>query len=366
MVPVVLYAIWYVGFGSRPRPKRAVRSQPRDKSGVRPRRLREQHRLPAWAWERRAFRDSGGARLGAPPAVALVVASIWVLRRRPTRRWILVLSLAVGITFWFITAAQLRPRPAAHRLAVPVRRSRLRAADRRRDRRWLAAGAGARSWRPLRWRAAAALSNLRDPARRLSELDGRLDDRPRRARGTRDGRRPCEPQPRPHPANSDFDYFDQVTAGPYLSASEKFGSPAYSQSELASAPESAREAADKVLAAALPVSLRPGGAQPPSGGAPPRVVGPPNARSSMQGSCVTVTGLAPDASYPRAAAWRRHPEDARRRSARAAAPSLRLRPSRCPPGRCAGRRAWSFRPTARAVRGSCRSGATDRSPPAPL
>jgi hypothetical protein len=93
------------------------------------------------------------------------------------------------------------------------------------------------------------------------------------------------------PENSNVNYFTLVKAGPYLSASEKFGSPAYSETELASAPEGAREAADKVLAAALPVSLRPGGVQPPSGGARPRVVGPPNTQSSVQGSCVTVTGL---------------------------------------------------------------------------
>ena len=36
------------------------------------------------------------------------------------------------------------------------------------------------------------------------------------------------------PENADFNYFNLVRAGPYLSASKKFGSPAYSESELAS------------------------------------------------------------------------------------------------------------------------------------
>jgi hypothetical protein len=90
-----------------------------------------------------------------------------------------------------------------------------------------------------------------------------------------------------------------VRAGPYLSASEKFGSPGYGETELASAPESAREAADKVMAAALPISLRPGGVQAASGGAPPRTVSPQGA--SARGSCVTVKevgGAAPVLSLP--------------------------------------------------------------------
>jgi hypothetical protein len=64
------------------------------------------------------------------------------------------------------------------------------------------------------------------------------------------------------PQNSDFNYFTLVKAGPYLSASEKFGSPAYSETELAEASDSARVAADKVSAAALPVSLQPEAALP--------------------------------------------------------------------------------------------------------
>ena len=56
-------------------------------------------------------------------------------------------------------------------------------------------------------------------------------------------------------ANSGFDYFTLLDAGSYLSASEKFGSPAYDQAELAAAPEAGRAAADKVLGAALGLRL---------------------------------------------------------------------------------------------------------------
>jgi hypothetical protein len=48
-----------------------------------------------------------------------------------------------------------------------------------------------------------------------------------------------------------------VEAGVYLSARDAFGSPAFSESELVSAPAEARIPADKVLATALGVKLRP-------------------------------------------------------------------------------------------------------------
>ncbi len=62
-----------------------------------------------------------------------------------------------------------------------------------------------------------------------------------------------------------------VEAGPYLSARDEFGSPAYTPAELAEAPEFARFAADKVLSGALqigldqvPVSATPSGAAGPA------------------------------------------------------------------------------------------------------
>jgi hypothetical protein len=53
-----------------------------------------------------------------------------------------------------------------------------------------------------------------------------------------------------------------VDAGSYLSARDAYGSPAYSEAELEAAPEQARVPADKVLAAALGLALRPGPALP--------------------------------------------------------------------------------------------------------
>src|SRR5262249_37233656 len=67
--------------------------------------------------------------------------------------------------------------------------------------------------------------------------------------------------------NSNFDYFGRLRAGPYLSAAGKFGSPAYTRAELASAPELGRLGADKVLAAALGLAFQPLSAALPARGA---------------------------------------------------------------------------------------------------
>ncbi len=69
-------------------------------------------------------------------------------------------------------------------------------------------------------------------------------------------------------------FFDINTAA-YLSAVRAFGSPAYSESELASASETSRQEADRVMGAMLGLELKPGG----SASGPCRIVtaaaGPP-------------------------------------------------------------------------------------------
>jgi hypothetical protein len=63
--------------------------------------------------------------------------------------------------------------------------------------------------------------------------------------------------------NAGFNYFTLLDAGPYLSAEEKFGSPAYTPTELLDAPEASKVAADKVLVTALGLHLEPGTASDP-------------------------------------------------------------------------------------------------------
>ena len=57
--------------------------------------------------------------------------------------------------------------------------------------------------------------------------------------------------------NAGFKYYDSIVAGPYLSAVREFGSPAYSESELSSAPENARVSADLVMGSVLRPTLHP-------------------------------------------------------------------------------------------------------------
>jgi hypothetical protein len=235
---------------------------------------------------------SGGLDWGRPLLLALLIVAVaWIVRSRAPRLiWVLV-PLVIGLSFWFLTAANftLGRAPYSSRYQYVGAVFLLMIAAN------LAAG-----WRPG-WRGvvgalavgvAAALGNLATLHQGYRVLAGSSEV----VRGGLAGLEIAADRVSPDlvltPENSNANYFTLLVAGPYLSAADKFGSPAYSQPELAGAPEGARVAADKVLAAALPVSLRPGGLQPPSGGSRPRVVGPPNTQSSGQGSCVTVTGLA--------------------------------------------------------------------------
>jgi hypothetical protein len=206
------------------------------------------------------FGGTAGLEWGRPLLLGLVVVAIaWVLRSRsPRLLWALV-PLAIGLAFWFLTAANFafgRAPYASRYQYVGGVFVLMIAAD-------LAAG-----WRPG-WRGvagtlavgvAAALSNLvilHDGYQALARSSQIV-------RGGLAGLEIAADRVDPNflltPENSDFNYFTLLTAGPYLSAEEKFGSPAYSQSELVTAPERARVAADKVVAAALPITLEPSGA----------------------------------------------------------------------------------------------------------
>jgi hypothetical protein len=74
-------------------------------------------------------------------------------------------------------------------------------------------------------------------------------------------------------------------AGTFFEISDSYGSPAYSEGELESSPEGAREAADLMLARALPISVRPGFR--PGSGAPIEVSEGDEYRRAPRG-CVTV------------------------------------------------------------------------------
>jgi hypothetical protein len=60
--------------------------------------------------------------------------------------------------------------------------------------------------------------------------------------------------------NSGVEYLGWLDAGSYLDAIDEYGSPAYTESELADAPDNARTSADTVSADALDAALQPAGA----------------------------------------------------------------------------------------------------------
>jgi hypothetical protein len=86
-----------------------------------------------------------------------------------------------------------------------------------------------------------------------------------------------------------------VISSVYLAAADKYGSPADSAAEIATAPEPARVAADKVLGRALGVSFGPVRTPPPASGPPPQVIVPLGAGAHRHGSCIELRAGSPGA-----------------------------------------------------------------------
>lgn len=251
------------------------------------------------------FGGTGGLEWGRPLLVGLVaLAAIAALRSRfPVRSWLLV-ALAVGVSFWFLTGANAalgRPPFASRYQYVGAVFVLMVAAE------FIAAWRP--GWRPD-WRAALAafavaglvtisnVSTLHQSYRALSGLSAVVRGG---LAGLEIGADSANPDLVLTQQNSDFNYFTWVDAGSYLSAVDKFGSPAYSQAELPSAPEPARVAADKVLSAALGLTFQPLSRPPTTGTTAPRVVGPPGAVVGTSPGCLTVRrvgGALPVLSLP--------------------------------------------------------------------
>jgi hypothetical protein len=286
-VPILLYAVWYVAWGQQG-----------------PSELTFGHvaTSPAYVLDGFAsslgsllglgtpalFGGTGGIVWGRPLLVAVVAGAVWLLRSRlPIRGWLLV-ALAVGLSFWFLTGANAglgRPPYASRYQYVGAVFVLMIAAE-------FAAG-----WRPG-WRAlvavfavaaAASISNLSMLHQAYRSLAGQTPLIRGGLAGLEIGADTVNPDLVLSTENSNYNYFAQLEAGPYLSAVDKFGSPAYTQSELEGAPEQGRVAADKVLAAALRLSFQPLSRPPEQGATPPRLVGPPGAVIGTSPGCLTVS-----------------------------------------------------------------------------
>jgi uncharacterized membrane protein len=283
--PLLFYAAWYVGFetGNSDLSFHGVATSP-------------SYVLDGLAGTLRSLLGFGnplgiaaasGLDLGRALLAGLVAAAaIWVPSRGRISSWLLVIG-AIVLTFWFLTAANAglyRPVTAARYQYVGAVFLLLLAAECARGirpRPGVVAGALAIS-------ALATLSNF-SALQQSYVVYHRLAQTERAAFAGLEIAAPrVDPGLLLDPQNSDTEFFNQLDAGPYLSAVSKFGSPAYTESDLAGAPDAARIAADKVLAAAVPISLTPTSTgTAPSGGAP-RVVSAPGSAISTRGSCLTI------------------------------------------------------------------------------
>jgi hypothetical protein len=241
LVPAVVYLLWYIGWGETGSSTLSFENVATSPAYI----------LDGFASSLASLfgfgtpillGGNGGLDWGRPLLVALGAVAAWGLAKRPEGRSRVLIPLAAGLAFWLLTAANLSTLHEAYdayRRATALVRGDLAGLEIARDR--------------------------VDPGFVLT------------------------------PENSGFEYFGYVEAGLYLSAAEKFGSPAYSETELAAASEDGRAAADKVLAAALPISLKPVGATPatlcrtltPAGGTPPVISLPPGGAVLRPGRGVT-------------------------------------------------------------------------------
>jgi hypothetical protein len=284
-VPALLYAVWYAGWETGPN------SASFENIATSP-----SYILDGLASSLGSLLGSGPAlgefdvsplSWGRPLLVGLVAAAvIWVSHRGRVSGWLPV-TITLAVSFWFLAAANTgfgRAPTASRYQFVGAVFLVMIAAE---------CAAGTR----LRWRglavvtaiaAAATLSNESTLHRSYQLFLGTVPI----ARGGLTGLEIAAPRVSPGflltPENSDAVWFAQVDAGHYLSAVDKFGSPAYSRDELPAAPESARIAADKVLTAALGIGLRSVARAPTLAGPPPRLIGPPSAVAGTHGSCLTL------------------------------------------------------------------------------
>jgi hypothetical protein len=295
-LPLLLYALWYAGWGHMAGNSVSFRNLANSPSYVLDGLAASVSSLLGLTTP--PFFDSdgtsnGGLAWGRPLLVALLFAMGLRLRslgRVPPWLWV---TGAILLSFWFLTALNslLGRPPNASRyqyvggvFLILVMAELLR---------------GVRLGRPalagvlaLCLAAAAGnLSTLRDASTALVNTSAVIKGS---LAGLEISTDSVDPDFTLNQENSGIEFFDYVRAEPYLSAVEDHGSPAYTQSELTEAPEPARIAADKVLAAALPVGFAPESFAAEAGPAP-QLLAPRGAFVSASRGCIVVRPGAADA-----------------------------------------------------------------------
>jgi hypothetical protein len=258
-VPTAIWLIWYAGWGHNADTFISFSNFARSPSYMLDGLSAD---IATWVGFGTGAYDASPLDWGRPllvVALGLVAWRLYVLRRFPPR---LLGTAVLLLGFWFLTALNsnpLAPASAGRYQYLGIVLMALVASE-------LAAGLRVRRYAVVLIvlaGVAAAVANgarLRDAARGLAAIA-------QQERGGLAALELARDRVDPHfqltQENSGVDYLGFLDAGSYLSAVDAYGSPAYAPSELATAPESARSAADMVSAAALGIRLAPGGeAQP--------------------------------------------------------------------------------------------------------
>jgi hypothetical protein len=303
VIPTVLWLLWYAGWGHEAQTFISLTNFAKSPNYILDGLAAS---LATWLGLGASAYDASPLDWGQPLlvlALGLVAWRLYVLRRPSPR----LLGTAVPLLgFWFLTALNtnpLAPATAGRYQYIGIVLMALVAAE-------LGVGLRVRRYAIVALvlvGAAAAVVNgtrLRDAAHGLANI----------AQQERGGLAALElargrvsPDFELTEPNSGVDYLGILDAGSYFSAVDAYGSPAYPPAELASAPESARVAADKVSAAALGARLQPGGQAEPGtcvelrSGARPAIVGVPSEgmvlRASSAGTEVSLRRYA-SASFP--------------------------------------------------------------------
>jgi len=254
VVPAAIYALWWLGWGHNAESALSLTNLAKTPAFV----------LNGLAASLASFfglalpaasEAPGGLDWGRPLLVAAIVLVVWQLYRRGrTPRWLWV-TVAVGGSFWVLAGLNQIPgrEPIASRYQyVGVVFALLFAAEMLRGLRWrrpavvAAIVVSAAAIAPNIYLLHGAYVSYRTTSQ-IEKADlGALDI----------ARKTVEPGFVLAEEIADTAYV-HVEAGPYFSAADEFGSPAYSSSELEQASQPARFAADKVLWAALRGELAP-------------------------------------------------------------------------------------------------------------
>jgi hypothetical protein len=260
VVPVILYAIWWLGWGHTAESSFSLHNLATTPLFVLDSSAAAIAALLGLATPVEGIAAPAGLDCGRPLAVLLGGLAVWrlvQLERVPRSLWVV---LAIVLSFWILGGLDVKSGRVAwaSRYQYPAAAMVLLvAADLLR---------GVRLERRLIWPAIAIVAGA--VASNVLFLHESYESYERTSRIERAdlaaveiARDTVEPGLILSEDIADTGYVP-VDAGSYLSARDAYGSPAYSEGELEAAPEEARIPADKVLAAALGVKLLPAPALP--------------------------------------------------------------------------------------------------------